>query len=159
LFLAPAVSQYLSFFLWPPIFLSSSLKKRGDTTPPIPWGPSQLPLFSHIFCYTYVGPTFHMGIGGDILGYCCSISPNKFKSGIRLFQYHLIGGVVLGDCWRCSHARGWQTGLTERLRWQRAGLFSKVTASVEVLSSWFLLFFPFLRCAKVDGISLCFLQT
>jgi hypothetical protein len=26
-----------------------------------------------------VRPTFHIGIGGDISGYCCSISPGKSR--------------------------------------------------------------------------------
>ena len=80
LFLAPAVPQYLSLFFGGHQYFSHlPSKKGGDTTPPIPWGPSQLSFFSHIFSYTPVKPTFHMGIGEDILWYCYSISPNKSK--------------------------------------------------------------------------------
>jgi hypothetical protein len=43
-------------------------------------------------------PIFHMGIGEDILGYYCSIPPINLESDIGLLQYHLIRGVVLGDC-------------------------------------------------------------
>jgi hypothetical protein len=85
--------------LWPPIFPSSPLKERGDTTPPIPWGPSQLSFSSHIFSYTPVRSTFHMGIGTDILGYCCSNSPNKSRkwywaTPIPSYWWSCIGGLL-----------------------------------------------------------------
>jgi hypothetical protein len=82
-----------------------------------------------------------MGIGGDILGYCCSISPINLKVILGYPNIILLGKLYWGTAVDAL-ARGWQTGLTERLRWQPAGLFGKVTPSVEVLSSWFLLFFP-----------------
>jgi hypothetical protein len=49
-----------------------------------------------------VGPTFHMCIGGDILGTAAATPPINLESDIGLPQYHFIGRVVLGDCWRCS---------------------------------------------------------
>ena len=77
-----------------PIFPSSPLKERGDTTPPIPWGPSQLPLFSYIFSYTPVGPTFYMGIGGDILGYWCNISHNKSRKVVLDYPNTILLGEL-----------------------------------------------------------------
>jgi hypothetical protein len=54
--------------------------QRNEEIPlPIPWGPSQLSLFSHIFSYTPVRPTFYMGIEGDILWYYCSNFFNKSR--------------------------------------------------------------------------------
>ena len=102
-FLALAIFQYLSFFFGGHQYFSHlPSKKGGDTTPPIPWKPSQLPLFSHIFSYTHVGPTFHMDIGRDILGYYCSISPNKSRKWHWATPIPSYWGVILGDCWRCS---------------------------------------------------------
>lgn len=54
-FLIPAVFQY--FFFRPPIIFHLPSNERGDTTPQIPWGPSQLSLFSHFFSLTLLyGP-------------------------------------------------------------------------------------------------------
>jgi hypothetical protein len=39
-----------------------------------------------------------MGIGGDILGYCCSNSPNIHKNNIGLPQYIYIGDRPI-DYW------------------------------------------------------------
>jgi hypothetical protein len=78
-FLAPAVSQYLSIFLWPPIFSSSPLKERERYNSPNTRGPFQLPLFSHIFSYTPVRPTFYICIGRDILGVLLQQLPSKSR--------------------------------------------------------------------------------
>jgi hypothetical protein len=43
-------------------------------------------------------PTFHMGIGGDILGYYCSNSPNKSRKWYLATQYYLIGELY----WRTA---------------------------------------------------------
>jgi hypothetical protein len=39
---------------------------------------------------------------GRLLVIYCSISPSILKNNIGPPQYYLIGGVVLGRCWRCS---------------------------------------------------------
>jgi len=91
----------LSFFFSHQYFPHLSSKKGRDTTPLIPWGPSQLPLLSHIFSYTPMGPTFHMGIGGDILGYCCSNFLNKSRKWYWATLIPSYWGSCIGGLLRC----------------------------------------------------------
>ena len=94
----------LPFFGVHQYFFHLPSNKGGVISPPIARGRPQLPLFNHLFFYTPVGLTFHMGIGGDILGNCCSNSPNIHKNNIGLPQYIYIGDRLLGNWWRCSKA-------------------------------------------------------
>jgi hypothetical protein len=100
----------LHFFCGHQYFSHLPSKKKGDTTPPIPWGPSQLPLFNYIFSYAPIEPTFHMVIVGDILGYCCNNSPNKSRKwywATPIPSYWGTAGVALRD--KKKH-RKWKLG-------------------------------------------------
>jgi hypothetical protein len=61
--------------------------------------------FSAIFSLTLLwDPPFIWVLGEIYWDTAAASSPINLESDIRLLQYHLIGGVVLGDCWRCSEA-------------------------------------------------------
>jgi hypothetical protein len=84
----------LYFLVATNIFLISP-QIKGRYNSPISWGPSQLPLFSHIFSYSYVVPTFYMGIGEDILGITAATPSINLQSDIKLsYRRSYIGGPL-----------------------------------------------------------------
>jgi hypothetical protein len=59
--------------------------------------------FSTIFSLTLMwDPPFIWVLGEMYCGTAAATLSINIESDIGLPQYHLIGGVILGDCWSCS---------------------------------------------------------
>jgi hypothetical protein len=103
-FLASTVSQYLFFFVATNISLISP-QRNGEIQLPQYHGDYPNYHLSAIFSLTLLcDPLFIWVLGEIYWGTAAATPPINLESDIGLPHYHLIrGGVVLGDCWRCSY--------------------------------------------------------